>query len=753
MKKSNFERRLVLIIMSVILIAWGVFHYHYKDVVIVHDSWQHIFPIVFSISTIGNCLDVPLWLGSVDNGSPVVIYLISFSLTQLLRIPLLFLWQCTQPDILTAIWQYKLQIYLTYAFFSGSMYFLGRLIFKSKISAIYLFATTLFAGLCIDSSHSNQVVSILFWFPWIIAAGYLYHHSSLIEDRTKYLNFLVILICAQLLDQYPHFTVLACTTGGIVYLFLNPANSAIPRKAIFRMWPALLAIGLTIWHLLVIKKAIAGYAPSLRSDLIVDPSSFGETGFVQPTALFASLLPMTFLAGFDAFGNGMAKLLHFFGTQANTRWFIFKLDMLLFSVGWIPLMLSLVFILSRDACTSIVRRGWIIFGSVMLAVSLQQTHLYLLIFHLPFFNVFRSYFLFIVFAMFSLLVISGYGMDKLLSVTPSIRAELVIVAVKRLIKLLAICFVFLVLLTILSPERSLLFETLPRFLLLDLIMLGSATALTFFAVRLHSPYFVVIIFVFGTALPQMFFSSTAYKMTGITDGELVRSFSSPSKEASHETSGSNLPLLTKRQCKRFAECYVSDEPMTSLNLNHDGTFLRNKSEPVFASGLSSPMLDALSRIDRPTSWLSQSSEFVSNRASAIARLNEMTADPDKGLSAVTFVYDPLILSKGGSEPVLGKVMSESRNGEKMTVNVETDSPMILNISNNFSTHWRITVNGSLRLPVFANLGNIAANLGAGVSTIELTYFSFEEWALILSRVTLVFVSLLTAIQIVRQASR
>jgi hypothetical protein len=740
MKKSKFESRFIKIILIIILSTWGAFHYSYKDVVIVHDSWQHIFPIVFNIGTSVNCLDIPLWLASVDNGSPVIIYLISFSLTQILRIPLLLFWGCTQPDTLTAIWQYKLQIYLTYALFSGGVYFLGRLLFKSKLSAIYLFSTTLFAGLCIDSSHSNQVASILFWFPWIISAGYLYHHSSVNSDRVKYFTFVIILICAQLLDQYPHFTVLSCLTGGIIYFCSNPVKPTLSRNMLVSMW-----------HLSVIRDGITSYAPSLRSNLIVDPSSFGETGFVQPTALLGTLFPVTFLAGFDVFGNGMARLLHVFGAQSNIRWFIFKLDMLLFSVGWIPLILSAVFIFTRDISTLIVRRAWIIFGLFMFAVSLQQTHFYLLLFHLPFFNVFRSYFLFVVFAVFSLVILSGYGMDKLLSVSPSNRSELILIASKRLAKLLIGSFLFLGFLALLAPDRNILINTIPEYILSDFLMLAFAATLTYLATRLHSHYLVVVVLIVGTALPQLYFSRTAYKMTGITDLELLESFSKPPKNSFLETSYSGSPMLNKHRCEKFADCYLSNQSATSLNLNHEGTFLRNKNEPVFATGLSNPMLEALSRVNRPTSWLSENSDFVSNRADATAKLNEMTSDPDKGLREVTFVYAPLILSNRKSEPVLGEVLSESRNGKKTTFTIVTNTSMILNISNNFSNNWKVTVNGALTSPIFANLGNLAVVVGSGASTVELTYFSIDELGLILSRVAIVFVSIFIAILIARKA--
>src|SRR3990167_1431749 len=101
-----------------VTILWLVVHLAYGQTLIIHDSWQHIFPIVYAVAKNASCGDLPAWLGSVDNGSPTLIYLISFSLTQIVRLPLLYFWSCLKPSVIDAMYMYKVQIYLTYFLFS-----------------------------------------------------------------------------------------------------------------------------------------------------------------------------------------------------------------------------------------------------------------------------------------------------------------------------------------------------------------------------------------------------------------------------------------------------------------------------------------------------------------------------------------------------------------------------------------------------------------------------------------------------------
>ena len=55
---------------------------------------------------------------------------------------------------------------------------------------------------------------------------------------------------------------------------------------------------------------------------------------------------------------------------------------------------------------------------------MQDTRIYRLLFHLPFFNLFRSYLLLLLFGIFAVLVMSGYGMDALLTLAPAERRRL-----------------------------------------------------------------------------------------------------------------------------------------------------------------------------------------------------------------------------------------------------------------------------------------------------------------------------------------
>jgi hypothetical protein len=187
-----------------------------------------------------------------------------------------------------------------------------------------------------------------------------------------------------------------------------------------------IATGFQLW---LLRETIADYQPSLRAHLVVNPRQFDETGFVQLTALIGSFLPLGFLAEFDALGNVMLAripehwwlrpLLVFPGVS---RAFIFRLDLLLFHVGVVATVLATAFAVRRGAGRP--RAWWLAFAGVLFLISLQHSGLYLVILRLPFFNVFRSYFLVVILVVFALLVISAYGMDAYLSEPADARRRL-----------------------------------------------------------------------------------------------------------------------------------------------------------------------------------------------------------------------------------------------------------------------------------------------------------------------------------------
>ncbi len=87
--------------------AWVVLHALYAKTVLAHDSWNHVFPILFSVSRESSCLGWPQWLSQVDTGSPHVIHVISSSITQVVRVPFLYVMGCLQLNVIPAAYLYK----------------------------------------------------------------------------------------------------------------------------------------------------------------------------------------------------------------------------------------------------------------------------------------------------------------------------------------------------------------------------------------------------------------------------------------------------------------------------------------------------------------------------------------------------------------------------------------------------------------------------------------------------------------------
>src|SRR5260370_18204348 len=128
------------------------------------------------------------------------------------------------------------------------------------------------------------------------------------------------------------------------------------------------------------------------------------------------------LASLKNIANVMA---HWIGTPqwfAPRRGFIFKLDSLLFNLGFIATVLAVAFAIRPGMGR--IRAWWLGSAGVLFLVSLQQSRLYLLLFHVPFFDVFRAYFLYIAYVIMAALIMAGYGFDAYLTLPAAHRRPL-----------------------------------------------------------------------------------------------------------------------------------------------------------------------------------------------------------------------------------------------------------------------------------------------------------------------------------------
>lgn len=734
-----------LLIVSVT--TWLAIHLWFGDVLILHDSWKHIFPIVYAVAQNASCGSLPAWLGSVDNGSSTLIYTISFSLTQIVRVPLLYFWSCAHPEVIDAMYMYKAQIYLTYFLFSASMYVLGRVLFTHRIAAAYLCSATLFAGLCLDSAHSNQIVSELFWVPWILIASVLYHRNFESRRGVNFLNLATIFFCIQLLDHYPHLIVIGTAISLLIYAWFVPSAFRIAPSHFPRLWPALIVLVLTAAHLLIIKQSISEYSPSLRSDLIVNPNNFGETGFVQLTALIGGFLPNTFMAGFDVFGDSMAATLqHAFGKPMGRK-FIFRLDTLLFFVGVIPALLAIAFAIGYKDRK--IRKGWLIFATVCFLVSLQQSKLYMLMFHVPFFNVFRGYFLYIVFVVFAVLVMGAYALDQLIGSPKEEREALAKRAIIWFLAFTAVSALALVGLILGMPERIAFVHTLLAPLALDVVLLLAGIVAFRKLARASTPHLVSVLLVLGLVLPQAAYFAKSYHAVGLSVAEVYAGYGIERNDDTGPAVGAE--GIVRKLCMKFAQCYLSASPTVSLQTDLEGTFLRNRNEPVFQKGLARPAVEALTGIAQPPVWLSVGTKTYSNGAELVHALNAASGNVINLLRSTTFVT--VDDQKWTQQPDVdsvpsGRLLSINRSRDGLRAEYQSETPLFMNAAVNFSPYWRASVDGRPATLVRGNFGGMVAPVPAGRHIVQFEFSDPYHDFVIYSRYFLLIIAIFAAAGII-----
>ena len=85
------QRRLEdTLLLAGILVIWALVQGGFWHRLIYHDTWLYNFPVLAAISRSMACSGMPDWLGGVNSGTPMALYTSSFSLTNPIRLPLLF---------------------------------------------------------------------------------------------------------------------------------------------------------------------------------------------------------------------------------------------------------------------------------------------------------------------------------------------------------------------------------------------------------------------------------------------------------------------------------------------------------------------------------------------------------------------------------------------------------------------------------------------------------------------------------------
>lgn len=703
-----------------VLALWLIVHGLFWGRLIYHDAWMYNFPKMLGISKGMACAGLPEWLGKIDSGTPVSIYTTSDTITNPLRLALLFFMSCLKPSVEAAVYLQKAHIFIFYLWLASSMYVMGRVLFRHQLSAVYLFAATLFAGLCMQTAHSDQAAAILFWLPWIVICLVKFHRQKAERQAHWYLNAAALFVALQSLDQSPHFIVFAAGLALILYAVMCPqALLAGLRLHWLRLWPAAFLLLLTAAHLHFLLGEIAGYIPSVRRGLNLVPSEIGQNALVQPTALIGAVFPLSFTVAYDSLEFGLRTWLAGIGVSGGSQ-FIYELDVLMFFVGIVPGLLATVFLL-RPGCGRL-RAGWGLFALLCLLVPMQDTRLYLLLFHLPFFNLFRSYLLLFLFGLFAVLVMSGFGMDALLTLAFAERRRLICQALLLgavLAADAAVAFGWLLSL----PDT---YTALPRTAVLDiLILLAGFGALAWGVLRagdIHRGMFaVVVVLVASQALYQV----EVYRIVGIPVAQVIDLFGLDAADRTPLPAATvrDPNVLTRKLCARFAECYLSTHDTASLNRDLQGTFLRSREEAVFQPGLARPVIEALSAVGHPVFWTSRGAASYVDAAELTRRLNAQSSRIAEHLSEVVYVR-PDDLERLGPLPSRANdaVLSDlSRGIDWVRLSYGAASPFYLNAAIAYDPHWRATVGGRAATVVRGNFGGLVLAVPAGSGAIEFRY--------------------------------
>ena len=736
---------------------WLLVHAINYQTFIFHDSWEHNFPVFYGVARTQTCGDTPRWLGTVDSGSPVMAYVPSFSFTQVLRVPTLFATECFGLSLVPAIFLYKAQIFLIYFGLAIGMYVLGRVLFRTRLAATYLFVATLFAGLCLDALHSDQAGWILFWFPWVLTSAALFHRNRTTARGAVYVSAAALFLCLGALDHNPHFAVLLAATGTVLYAALFPLDVwRFARRHLLRLWPAGVVLAITGAELWVARNSIADYLPSLRSDLVVDPAQFCECGFVQPTAPLSSLLPLATLAGFNSLAENLAvwQTAQHLAIPDQTL-FVYRPDSVLLSLGLIPIVFVLVFIVHDGLSRRKI--WWLGTTGFLYLVSLQQSQLYWLIYHLPFFNIFRSYFLYLVVVMFLLLIISGFGMDAYLTAPAHARRAMtrraLVIAVA--ITVVSVAFEF-ALVQVRSIDASVL-EAMLGYGAVDVALVVIGAVVLWLAASSPRPVPFARWLIGLVALSQTVYFLGTYQQIGMSLDEMLTHYQptaadwTPLGDAAHDPA-----TFMREECTIFAECYTSVRDTASTRRDLDGTFWRGKDEPVYQTDLDTSVVKALAGITHPVFWLSQSAGNVSDGQALVAEFNRHKADIDQYLDQVVYVSpgDLKVLGSNGSGPASdsaagSRLLRLDEGRDSFTLTYTADRPVILNAAVNFEPAWQARVNGVSVPVVKGNFNGLALSLPAGSGTVSLEYHSPQSDFFFYSRYVLTIVGVIAAVWMAR----
>ena len=378
-----------------------------------------------------------------------------------------------------------------------------------------------------------------------------------------------------------------------------------------------------------------------------------------------------------------------------------------------------------------LRLGAALWLAVLLAVSLQQSRLYLLLFYyVPFFDIFRSYFLFVLFAVLGLLVTSAYGFDAVMSLPDEERRLVVRRAGLALLVLVVAALVALLALLAFVPEPVTALLPLEGPLARDLLLVAVAyPALVYAAWPRVAPQRRGLAFLAVLALSQVVYTAAAYPEVAVAEPGLLARFGlAPEALRPLAAAVRDDPNAVQRKgCDKYAECYLAARPTASLRRDLDGTFLRARRDPVFAEHLDPPVVEALKGLTLPIFWTSRGVEEVDSAAALAELLDAHDADIAHYLRETVFVRKAGLARLAASRAA-GTVWADHAEligvgwgRDAVRLSYRADKPVLLNASITCTPDWRARVNGTEVPVICANFDGLLVPLPPGAGTLELSY--------------------------------
>ena len=489
----------------------------------------------------------------------------------------------------------------------------------------------------------------------------------------------------------------------------------------WRLWPSLLVVAITLVQMAVFNDAIRDFQSSLRASLVVGPNEFGETGFVQPTALFSVFFPLGSLGTWDDLTEGMVRFLSHYGRGGGMM--NYKLDTLLFSVGAVPLLLTAVFFLAPAQRR--LRLGLGLFILLLTAISLQQSSLYRILYYFPYFNVFRNYILLFPVVVFAVLVASGYGFDVLTDLEPEARRRVAARAVAVILAaMLAVAWALHGVLAWIPADPQTMARFIPAFAVDVAILAAGMLALWWCGRAVPGPATAAGL-IGVLMLGQVVHTAGSYRAYG-TDGAGLRTRLGVSDADMVPPKTVTDPnRLIRTPCEVFAQCYLAAGDTASLRTDLDGTFLRPASDAVFHKDLARPVVEALSAVGQPVFRASRRAEPFGDVTELTAHLNSRQASIgsalDEEVAIPAAVWPDRQLAGGAGTAHLANL---SRGPNWFSLDYRADGLFFLSAAITWSAGWRAVVGAREVRPLPANFSGMAVAVAGGIGSV---HFEYHDW--------------------------